>query len=333
MPRGAARGSREDGFSLIELVVALGIGAVVLAFIAAGMTGGLAGIAAGREGTEANALARGAIESARGLGWDGLAHDTADAALAADPDAAGGMYAGEPLVEEGGGALSPYVSYPAYAGVSFTVRTFVTTASFPSNQTVVKRLSVVVTWAQGARTRRATLSTLVNPIAVEPGAAAYVLDGELAGTPLGRVAYVEADVNGGSHSVTVASFSPVTGVSGSGGEASAWVTLPGPIEHGAAGFATLSIGLTGLSVSASGIVVTAERTGGATPVLDGSGTVLVNGTPFVDPGPGTTITLPGWRIVLNDQRTEPDGSASVTFIRITSTLNDDELTAAWAWVK
>lgn len=323
----------EGGFTMIEVAAALGIAAVVSAGLGAAILGGMRGVNAGRNTTEATALARAAVESARSLGWDGLAHPSAivgDPAVIAgqfDPDGAGPL-AKEDLVVSPAGLVDPYITSVTEHGLRFETRVYATLAK---PLTGVKRVSAATSFTEGGLTRHVTASTLVEPTARSIGAAAYVLSGVLLGVDVGQVSYVKADSSGGSDSTSVATFAPAGGVSGAGGAAMAFV-VPGPRAHAQASVSTLAVSAGSLLLSASGVLVQADSsTSGMTVAATGS--VTINGTTYVNPSPGTSTTVGFFRIDMNVQERFADGSMSVTFARITNTTNGEVLNGLWAWVR
>src|SRR5688572_29174448 len=126
---------RADGFTLVELVVTLTIGALVVLALARGLTVAFATGRTARATSQASAQARAAIESARGLGFSTLAHapgsTDADPHVTAgtfDPDGSGPLPA-EEIFEAGDASLLDHVSTETYAGITYTISTFVTDAA------------------------------------------------------------------------------------------------------------------------------------------------------------------------------------------------------------
>jgi hypothetical protein len=149
------------------------------------------------------------------------------------------------------------------------------------------------------------------------------------GTVIGDVAYVEADSCGGSASWPSAGFSPAGSVGGTGGEASAEV-VAGPEAHARAQVATLNVSLAGLTIVGANIDARADATAAGT-TASGSGSITINGVNYLNPAAGLVVSAAGYRIVLNDQRREADGSISITYLRVEG--SGTQLTAAWAFVK
>ncbi|MFA5889611.1 MAG: type II secretion system protein [Actinomycetota bacterium] len=319
----------EHGFTLVELIIAAGLASLLIGAISHALGAAQTGNRYARSLVKANAAARGTIETMRGLGWANLAHPAGS--LAGDPLIVGGRYdpdgrgplAPEAVVYDAEGAVTPPVTTRRYDGVDYLVHAYVTDAGG-----AIRRLSVLVAWVETGVPHVSSLSTLVHPVTEDIGAAAAVLLGRVGGVAV-REAYVEAESSGGSGSTGFASFQPAQGLAGATGSAAAGV-VAGPVAHSEASMSSLSVNLVGLSVQAAGVRVQADSSRAGMSV-SAVGSVTVNGVLRVNPSPGTEIRIPGWRIVLNDQRREIDGSLSVTYIRIEGDLGD-EVSAAWAWV-
>lgn len=337
----------QSGFLLVEVVVAIAIAGLALLALALSMAGGVRAVQSGRTTAQATALARRAIEAARALGWDALAHPVGAAGASTyDPDAAGSLPT-ETVVESGDGGVSSATT-ETFQGTVFDVRLYVTNALTAAGAPLPhRRVSAVVSWTDGNLERQVTAGTLVHPLRLggpgsrgDPsgssppppgalGAAAHVVDGVLAGVRVGPVSSVEVDASGDRDEKTAASFAPAPGIGGTAARAIAEV-VAATSAHAEASASTVDVSLTGLGITASGISVRADASAGGTSAV-GSGTAIVNGVSHVNPAPGTTVTVPGWRVVLNDDRFGADGSRSIAFIRIEGDAGD-EITIAYAWV-
>lgn len=320
----------EDGVTLVEVIVSMALVALVVAlamqqFGAADRTGSLA-----RAGTQATAVARKAIEAAQSLGFDALAHLPGQ--LAADPNVSAGKYdpdasgplAAEDVVVDPDGGLDPYVTTETHNAVDYEARRYVTASS-----DATRRLSVLVLWTVRGRPRTTTMSTIVSPEATALGASARVLSGTLAGQHVQTVAPADVDSTGGSETASAQSFQPISGISGSGGTSTASVDAATPTAHADSAASSISVSVGPIVVSASGVSVAADSSSTGTSA-SATGTVSINGIPIVNPAPGTVQQVGVYRIVLNDQRQEVDGSRSVAFVRVTGP--DTDLTLCWAWV-
>lgn len=171
----------EEGFTIVETMVALGVIFAVLTGLLASLNTGVRGLLTGRQRTGAVAMAKEVVETARAAGYDDLGHDLAgDATLAPDPRITGtapdyeyqpeGVSTPEPLV----GAVDP--TYPVHEwddprdGTTYTVRVYVTrvTASVGNDH---KRLTVAVSWDRaqydaGTVSNEVVVSTFVSPFGV-----------------------------------------------------------------------------------------------------------------------------------------------------------------------
>jgi prepilin-type N-terminal cleavage/methylation domain-containing protein len=117
----------DDGFGMIELMVAFAIFSIAVLGLASVALGSLRSLAISKERQTAVTLATRAIESARYLSYDGLFMDSTGLAPGAtfDPDGAGPMPP-ELLAQRPGGAIAPDTSPYRFTEGSLTVRTRVT---------------------------------------------------------------------------------------------------------------------------------------------------------------------------------------------------------------
>lgn len=173
----------DDGFSIVETMVALGVIFAVMLGLLTSLDVGVKGLLTGRQRTGASALAKEIIEEARFVSYERLGHDlVADTTLAGDPAITGvapslryqpeGLSA-ELLV----GAATP--SYPQHQWSvtrdqsPFTVRVYVTSVSVAAGDDY-KRLTVAVEWTgeqydADAIANEVRLSTLVSRFGVASG--------------------------------------------------------------------------------------------------------------------------------------------------------------------
>ena len=170
----------DDGFSLVEAVVALAIAAAIFTALAFALIGGARSALLSQQNQQAADVLNRAVEQARAVPYDSLAVreadiDTGEAgrtpALSAvdtyDPndDTATGAGA-EALVYDPNGLVAPgalgvaHVATVAQNGGSFSVRRYVTVPSDASTS-AFKRLTVVVKWSSLGKQRTRTYSTLV----------------------------------------------------------------------------------------------------------------------------------------------------------------------------
>jgi prepilin-type N-terminal cleavage/methylation domain-containing protein len=164
---GRRRLRQEDGFTLVELMVASGIILVALMLLAYTATVVYADVAMARQRQGATGLANRTMEQVRALPFDTLQAglSTNDLAGAADPAITSGCgapycYGGERIPTHSGlGSvvpLEPHRQSVAVGGVSYTIAVY--PAYFENDQTTnAFRVTVVVTWANPARRTGAAL--------------------------------------------------------------------------------------------------------------------------------------------------------------------------------
>lgn len=161
MVRRTRRG--DDGFTLVESLVALTIAAAVLAALgAATLTAARASVAA-RAAQQAGNLLNEYVEAARSADYTAVTMVASD--LAGDPEISGspGSYTyagtGEPVVADTVGLISPHVTTLTRNDVSYTIRRYVTNASDASG--TYKRVTVVVDWSMFEKDKSRRVSTLL----------------------------------------------------------------------------------------------------------------------------------------------------------------------------
>jgi prepilin-type N-terminal cleavage/methylation domain-containing protein len=168
------REHESDGFTLIELVVALTIATVIFSAMAAA---GLAGVRAStiaRQNQQSVDVLNRALEEARGISYASLAMVESD--LQVDDDAISGSppqytvpngVGAEDIWLDDTGSVNPHVQVADTTGtIEYTTRTYVTvpdgytldTAGQPNQ----KRLTVVVTWEAYGEERERVISTLLT---------------------------------------------------------------------------------------------------------------------------------------------------------------------------
>lgn len=323
---------------MLELLVAMTVGALVIAGLARGLASALVATRAGRTTVQSSLLASERLEEVRGIGWgDGLAHRSGGLASAPevvggqfDPDAAGPL-APEDIVYNDNGDLATHLRTSTDRGIVFTVKVFITDAA------TARRATAVVEWSEGSRARMTRLGTLINPLPTTlvgggggsgDGSAAFLVSGKVpsddAIAPVGLVQAPPDDEE------SVATSSPAPEITGSASTTLARAS--GGTNRAAATIGSLALSLPGLTVEAESISVEVVSSApGATPTMSGSGSVIVNGTSYADPAPNTLVNVGPWRIILNSQRAEADGSRTVAYILIVGP--GTELTAAYAWAR
>jgi hypothetical protein len=160
----AARGrpARDDGFTIVEALVASFVAILLFAAFATAMTTALRGARINASAQVATAIGVEHIEFARSLSWDQLAMSeihadaplidyTSGVLLASEA----GLEQNEPLVESFGGLVAPNI-VDTVDQTSYTVWQYITFAGDG-----VRRVVVYVTWTSGAAGYTHLASTLV----------------------------------------------------------------------------------------------------------------------------------------------------------------------------
>ena len=170
----AAPQSAEQGFTLVEAIVALLVIAVAFTAMAMALISGVRGGVVARENQQAGDLLNQTLEKARALPYSSLAMQTSDLASALDPIgaavAACGCYnpkadsatgAIETLVTAPGGGVSPHAVIVPENHLSYLVRTYVTKVS-DATATDLRRVTVVASWTDHGSTHTRMVSSLVQ---------------------------------------------------------------------------------------------------------------------------------------------------------------------------
>lgn len=215
----------DDGFTVIETSVALGLIFTVLLGLLASLNTGVRGLLTGRQRTGGTAIVKEVVEQARAADYDRLGHDlTGDVTLATD-DALGGTSPNWTYQPEGVGAPEPLVgtANPTYAshdwtltrdGGDYAVRVYVTAVSAASGDDH-KRLTVAVEWEgeqydESAVENEVRVSTFVSRFGVSTGSevdgvvdvdsGSVGVTGTIAGASLSRaelfLPYAHSDADG-----------------------------------------------------------------------------------------------------------------------------------------
>lgn len=163
----------DEGFSLVEVIVAITMAAVLLTGGAHALGSSLKAAVFARNNTQAAELLTETIERLRSLDYGALAMVATDLtgdaeitgtapALTFDPDASGPLPA-EPIVLASTGAVRPHVASHVRNSQSYDVRTYVTA---PSDAEVpgsgYKRITVRATWTTGSGPHQRQSSTVVT---------------------------------------------------------------------------------------------------------------------------------------------------------------------------
>ena len=175
---GAAAPSGDEGFSLVEAVVALAIATAIFTALAFALVGAAKSALLSQQNQQAGDVLNQAVEQARALSYEALTMRTADlntsertgagrtptiaSCLCYNPTNDTTAGAGvEPLVTpDPNGGLLTHVTQSEQNGGTYTIRRYVTRPADASGA-VYKRLTVVVTWSTLGRDRVRTYSTLV----------------------------------------------------------------------------------------------------------------------------------------------------------------------------
>jgi len=167
----------DEGFSLAETLVALGIAVVALLSLLGASIFALRSSVEGRQNQLAGDLLNGAFEEARSLSYSALALSTADVTATTDagidktvtpPLFDPGEGPAEPISMQATGAsthLTPYIQQKSTASGPYTVKRYVTVpAGTPTVRGLpaVKRLTVVVTWKNYSKTHVRRAGTLIT---------------------------------------------------------------------------------------------------------------------------------------------------------------------------
>jgi type II secretory pathway pseudopilin PulG len=170
-PRLRASVSSDAGFSLVETVVAMTVAALLFGAVGGVLLVSLKATLAGRQAQQAADLANRTVERLRNRDYTTLGMDSTDAAT--DTAITGSTYtvplanggtSTEPIVLVPQGPIAPHVTTTQpMDGTAFTVARYVT--SPPADATggaTYKRVTVVVSWRTGTRSRSRSTSTLVS---------------------------------------------------------------------------------------------------------------------------------------------------------------------------
>jgi prepilin-type N-terminal cleavage/methylation domain-containing protein len=162
----------DDGFTLVETVVALTIASIAFTALAVGMLASLKAAVGARQAQQASDVLQQQMEQLRGLGYDALAMRPSDLSVN-DALALGGCGCYDPvhdntsganaesLVLDAGGSVNPHVVTITVNATAFTVREYVT-APTDSTGSTYKRITVVGTWSSRGISHTRSLSSFVT---------------------------------------------------------------------------------------------------------------------------------------------------------------------------
>jgi prepilin-type N-terminal cleavage/methylation domain-containing protein len=166
---------RDDGFTLIESIVALSLAVIIFMALTFALIGGVHQVLLSQQNQQAGDILNQAVEKARAITYDNLLMQTSDLDVGETgraPALSVGKYnpsndstsgAGlEPLAVATVGGLVPHVTTVTQNGGTYTVKRYVT---LPTDATgaVYKRLTVVVSWTSLGKTHNRSYSTFVSP--------------------------------------------------------------------------------------------------------------------------------------------------------------------------
>jgi prepilin-type N-terminal cleavage/methylation domain-containing protein len=167
----------DDGFSLVEMIVALTIAAIAFSALGLALISGARASLLSQQNQQAGDLLSQSVEQARVLGYDGLAMRATDLGTgesvrtptlatclcyAPNTDLTSGTGV-EPLAgTDPAGGISPHVTSFVQNGLSYRVRQYVTSPVDAFGATY-KRLSVVVSWSSLGKPHTRKYSTIVTP--------------------------------------------------------------------------------------------------------------------------------------------------------------------------
>jgi len=249
----------ESGFSLIELVVASVLAAVLVAAITGTLRSVIGSSRDSRLRQEATALLVGRMEQARALSWDALAMTSVDAAAPLiDPvaEALLGQEAGLPgdeslLVCEGG--LMTPKSVTTAGGVTFTTWAYVTRLTAD-----LRRVLVLVTWEEDGAPGSFQASTVISDVS----AGGAIVTGAVVFPDAAVVAAGDAALTGGASTLTSPGTSHLASVHTNFNYSDGTSVVDGDVRAGGT--------VTVLASNVSGVI---EQNGGVVVVLPDTMTI------------------------------------------------------------
>jgi type II secretory pathway pseudopilin PulG len=162
--------SSDAGFSLVETVVAMTVAALLFGAVGGVLLVSLKATLAGRQAQQAADLANRTVERLRNRDYTTLGMDSADAAT--DPAITASGYAvplanggtsTEPIALANTSPISQHITPATLDGTTFTVARYVTSPGTDATSgDSYKRVTVVVSWRTGTRSRSRSTSTLVG---------------------------------------------------------------------------------------------------------------------------------------------------------------------------
>ncbi len=183
------RPAADEGFTIIESVVALGIIFMMLTGLLGTLGSATKGIVTARQRNSAVGLANQVLETARASAYATVGLNSADATLATDPAIVGGTYdpdgagsgAAEPLAYASPSNQSPWLlhKFPTVvSGTTYQTYVYVTTVT-PSGADPYKRVTALVDWSGSGRAQYAGTA-----IAASVKLSSFVYNASLPADPL-----------------------------------------------------------------------------------------------------------------------------------------------------
>jgi type II secretory pathway pseudopilin PulG len=165
--------STDEGFTLVETVVAMLVAALMFSALAATLVQTTRASLAARQNQQSVDLANDSVETVRNLSFASIAMDPTGADLTGDtritkvgstyyfdPDGTGTYK--EPIYTVTGAGVVPHVKTQVHNGTSFSVKTYVTApVDALVNANGDRRVTVIVEWTTNGRTHTRLTSTIV----------------------------------------------------------------------------------------------------------------------------------------------------------------------------
>lgn len=168
-------GAGDEGFTMVEAVVALVVAALIFTAVAAGMVQAIRATLFARQNQQSVDVVSQQVETLRGVDYASLSLSTADSTFSSDTSmkqVGGAWYAdidGKGTYEQvvtlaSGAAVPTHISTVARNNTSFTMKTYVTTPPTDSAATTdsYRRLTVVASWTAAGSSHTRRTSTFVT---------------------------------------------------------------------------------------------------------------------------------------------------------------------------
>ena len=159
-------GQGDAGFTVVEVIVAITIAGFVFLSMGLATIAAMKGTLTARQNQLAVDLGTQALERVRALDYADVTLVTGDSTLSGDPRVVSGSRfdpgtgTAEDLVLSSVGTLNPHQEIVSKNSVDYSIWAYVTEPDGVSTE--VRRVTIVVTWPQGGKTRSKSVSTLVT---------------------------------------------------------------------------------------------------------------------------------------------------------------------------